>query len=60
MKAWYNKVMNDRVEEKIDKLIERKSALAEAVVASGENFVTELSTEELNDVLALEKEAVGE
>jgi SNF2 family DNA or RNA helicase len=46
------------LEEKIDALIESKSALAESVVGPGEESVTELSTDELYDLLALRKEAV--
>jgi SNF2 family DNA or RNA helicase len=48
------------LEERVDKLIEEKQALAELVVGSGENWITELSTAELRDVFALSKEAVGE
>ena len=46
------------LEERIDALIESKSALAESVVGAGETGVTELSTDELYDLLALRKEAV--
>ena len=46
------------LEERIDMLIESKSALAESVVGVGEESVTELSTDELYDLLALRKEAV--
>ena len=48
------------LEEKIDRLLERKQALAEAVVASGEEFLTEMSVEELREVLILGRDAVGE
>ncbi len=46
------------LEERIDMLIESKSALAESVVGVGEESVTELSTDELYDLLALRREAV--
>ncbi|MEV0088218.1 DEAD/DEAH box helicase [Saccharopolyspora sp. NPDC050642] len=48
------------LEEKIDRMIEDKKALAQLVVGSGENWLTELSTRELRDLVALEAEAVGE
>ena len=37
---------------------ERKKELAEAVIQSGEGFVTELSTESLRELFELRKEAV--
>lgn len=46
------------LEERIDMLIESKSALAESVVGSGEDWLTELSTDELYDLMALRTEAV--
>ena len=45
---------------KIDRMIERKSAVAESVVGAGENWITELSDGELLDVVRLETEATGE
>ncbi len=48
------------LEEKIDELIERKQALAEGIVGTGEGWLTELSTAELKALFALRKEAVGE
>jgi SNF2 family DNA or RNA helicase len=47
------------LEEAIDDLIERKKALAEAVVGIGEGWLTELSTEDLHQLLALRQDAVG-
>ncbi|MDQ3699637.1 MAG: DEAD/DEAH box helicase, partial [Chloroflexota bacterium] len=41
------------LEETIDQLIERKVALAEAIVGAGERWITELSTGELQDLLML-------
>lgn len=46
------------LEEKIDEIIERKQAVAEQVVGTGEGWLTELSNEELREVFALGKEAV--
>ena len=48
------------LEEKIDEMIERKKEIAEKVVGAGEGWLTELSNDDLKDVLALSKEAVGE
>ena len=46
------------VEERIDELIERKQALAEKIVGSGEGWITELSTDQLKDLFRLRAEAV--
>jgi superfamily II DNA or RNA helicase len=48
------------LEEKIDEMIERKEAVASRVVGSGEGWLTELTNEELRDLLALRQDAVGE
>ncbi len=47
-------------EEKIDDMIERKKVLAESIVGTSEAWITELTTEQLRDLLALRKEAVGD
>ena len=47
------------LEERIDEMIERKKALAQRVVGTGEEWLTELSTEELRDLFALDPKAVG-
>ena len=44
--------------EAIDDLIERKKALADAVVGAGEGWLTELSTADLRELLTLRKGAV--
>ncbi len=44
------------LEERIDELIESKKALAQSVIGAGEDWLTELSTDELRDVLMLRKE----
>ncbi|HSM25093.1 MAG TPA: DEAD/DEAH box helicase, partial [Anaerolineaceae bacterium] len=41
------------LEEKIDEMIESKKGLAEAVIGSGEAWITDLSTEELQDMVRL-------
>jgi superfamily II DNA or RNA helicase len=48
------------LEERIDKMIEQKKALAQLVVGAGEDWLTELSTAELRELVALSAEAVGE
>ena len=47
------------LEDKIDEMIERKKEIAENVVGTGEGWLTKLSNEELKNVFALRKEAVG-
>ncbi|MGA2474083.1 MAG: DEAD/DEAH box helicase [Acidimicrobiales bacterium] len=48
------------LEERIDAMIEAKRALAERIVGSGEGWITEMSTEQLREVIALSADAVGE
>jgi SNF2 family DNA or RNA helicase len=48
------------LEERIDQMIEQKKGLAESIVGSGENWLTEMSTAQLRDLFALSREAVGE
>lgn len=48
------------LEERIDQMIEEKKALASMAVGDGEAWLTELSTDQLRDLFALSKEAVGE
>ena len=47
------------VEEKIDRLLEQKRALAAKVVSAGEQWITELGTSELRDLFALSDGAVA-
>ena len=51
-------VSTGTVEERIDAMISAKRALAEQVVGSGEGWITELSTDELREVIALRADAV--
>lgn len=46
------------LEEMIDEMIESKKALAQSIVGGGENWLTELSTDELRDLVTLRREAV--
>ena len=44
------------LEERIDEMIESKKALAKSVVGAGEGWLTELSTDELRDMMSLRKD----
>jgi non-specific serine/threonine protein kinase len=46
------------LEEKIDQMIESKRELADRIVGTGESWLTELSTEQLADVLRLSADVV--
>ncbi len=48
------------LEERIDRMLEDKRALAQQIVGSGEGWLTELSTEELRDLVELSRDAVAE
>jgi len=48
------------MEERIDKLLSDKLALADKIVGSGDEWLTSLSTEQLKQYLELSPEAVGE
>jgi hypothetical protein len=48
------------LEERIDEMIEKKKALSRMTIGTGENWLTELSTEELRDVITLSADAVSE
>jgi SNF2 family DNA or RNA helicase len=45
-------------EEKIDAMIERKQALAASIVGTSEQWITEMTTEQLRDLFALRREAI--
>ena len=47
------------LEEKIDAMIERKKALASSVVGTGEDWVTDLDTEQLRELFSLDSVAVN-
>jgi SNF2 family DNA or RNA helicase len=48
------------VEEKIDEMIERKQNVAERVVGAGEEWLTEMSNDQVRDLFALRQEAIGD
>lgn len=53
-------VCTGTLEEKIDAMIESKRELARMTIGTGEGWITELSTDQLRDLFALRKEAIGE
>ena len=53
-------VVSGTLEERIDAMIEMKSGIAAQVVGTGEAWLTELSNEQLMDLIKLDKEAMGE
>ena len=48
------------LEERIDEMIEHKKALADSIVGAGENWISELSTDELRDLVTLRQDAMEE
>jgi SNF2 family DNA or RNA helicase len=51
-------VVTGTLEEKIDEMIEAKTELAEQIIGSGEQWLTEMSTDQLREILALRPDAV--
>jgi SNF2 family DNA or RNA helicase len=51
-------VCGGTMEEMIDDMIEGKKALAQSIVAGGENWLTELSTAELRELVTLRKQVI--
>ena len=47
------------LEERIDEMLENKQQLSDNVISGSENWITELSTEELRDLFTLRREWVG-
>ncbi len=43
------------LEERIDEMIEAKMGLADSILGTGEEWLTELSTDELRDLVTLRK-----
>ncbi|HVE62985.1 MAG TPA: DEAD/DEAH box helicase [Mycobacteriales bacterium] len=48
------------LEERIDALLEKKSALAETIVGTDESWLTEMSTRDLRELLTLSADAVSD
>ena len=51
-------ISSGTLEEMIDDLIESKRSLAQAIVGSGESWLTELSTDELRQLVALRRDQI--
>ncbi len=59
--VWVHKfICGGTLEERIDELIESKKALAESVIGAGEAWLTELSANQLRELVTLSREAVGD
>ena len=56
----YKFICAGTLEERIDQMITKKLALANSVVGSGERWLTELNDNELQNLLALNEDMVGE
>jgi SNF2 family DNA or RNA helicase len=44
------------LEERIDQMIEEKKSLAESIIGSGENWLTEMSTADLRELVTLQRD----
>ncbi len=53
-------VVAGTLEERINAIVESKQNLADSIVGSGEQWLTELSTEQLRDLLTLRREMLDE
>lgn len=53
-------VVSGTLEERIDQMIEQKVELASQIVGSGEQWLTELDTSQLRDLLTMRADAVGD
>ncbi|MEN8908027.1 MAG: DEAD/DEAH box helicase [Clostridiales bacterium] len=59
--VWVHKfVCNGTLEEKIDKIIEDKKILAENIIGSGDEWLTEMSDDELKKLIDLEENSLLE
>jgi SNF2 family DNA or RNA helicase len=46
------------LEERVNDILESKQALADSIVGSGENWLTELDTDQLRELLMLRRETL--
>ncbi|MCC6950799.1 MAG: DEAD/DEAH box helicase [Phycisphaerales bacterium] len=53
-------VVRGTLEERIDAMIESKSELAQNIIGAGEAWISELSTDQLRDILTLRNDAVDD
>jgi SNF2 family DNA or RNA helicase len=51
-------VVAGTLEERINQMIESKQALAEAIVGSGEDWLTELDNDQLRELLMLRRDVL--
>lgn len=51
-------VCEGTIEEKIDEMIESKKSLASSIIGSGDDWITELSTDRLKEMLMLRKDTI--
>ncbi len=56
----YKFICSGTLEERIDGMIESKKFLADNVIGTGEDWITEMSTDELRDLLLLRGEALAD
>jgi SNF2 family DNA or RNA helicase len=56
----YKFVTSGTMEEMVDEMIESKRSLAQTIIGGGEQWLTELSTGALRDLVALRRNAVEE
>lgn len=56
----YKFVVAGTLEERIHELIESKQSLAESIVGSGEDWLSELDTDQLRDLLSLRRDEIEE
>ena len=52
-------VCTGTLEERIDRMLEEKTELAERIIGTGEQWITELSTGQLRDLLTLREDALA-
>jgi SNF2 family DNA or RNA helicase len=53
-------VVSGTLEERIDEMLERKSELAEQIIGAGEDWLTEMDSDQLRDVLTLRRDVIAE
>jgi SNF2 family DNA or RNA helicase len=53
-------VVRGTLEERIDQMIESKTELAENIIGSGEQWLSELNTDQLRDILTLRNDAIDD
>ncbi len=54
----YKFLCGGTVEEQIDQMIDEKRALADSIIGTGEEWITEMSTDELRNIFTLRDESI--